>query len=62
MPPTVSITSPAQGASLSGTVTVTANAADNVAVAGNLRDAHVPQVADALVQLAEREHARVHYG
>ena len=33
-PPTVSITAPAGGASLSGLVTVTANAADNQAVAG----------------------------
>ncbi len=33
-PPTVSITSPAAGASVSGTVTVTANASDNVGVAG----------------------------
>jgi fibronectin type 3 domain-containing protein len=32
--PTVSITAPAAGASVSGTVTVTANAADNQAVAG----------------------------
>jgi Big-like domain-containing protein/collagenase-like protein with putative collagen-binding domain len=32
-PPTVSITSPANGASVSGTITVSANAADNVAVA-----------------------------
>jgi hypothetical protein len=33
-PPTVGITSPAPGASLSGTITVTANAADNVGVVG----------------------------
>ena len=33
-PPTVSMTAPAQGASLSGTVTVSANAADNIGVAG----------------------------
>ena len=33
-PPTVSITSPANGATVSGTITVTANAADNVGVAG----------------------------
>jgi hypothetical protein len=32
-PPTVSITSPASGASVSGTITVSANAMDNVAVA-----------------------------
>src|SRR5580698_5177835 len=32
-PPTVSITSPASGASVSGAITVTANASDNVAVA-----------------------------
>ena len=32
-PPTVSITSPASGATVSGTITVTANASDNVAVA-----------------------------
>ena len=34
VPPTVSITAPAAGATQSGTVTVTANASDNVAVAG----------------------------
>jgi Bacterial Ig domain len=33
-PPTVSITSPASGAIVSGMITVTASAADNVAVAG----------------------------
>jgi arylsulfatase A-like enzyme/chitodextrinase len=33
-PPSVSITSPAMNATVSGTVTVTANASDNVAVAG----------------------------
>ena len=33
-PPTVSITSPASGAAVSGTVSVTANASDNVGVAG----------------------------
>jgi len=33
-PPTVSITSPANGATVSGTITVSANAADNVGVAG----------------------------
>src|SRR5581483_2431394 len=33
-PPTVSITSPSNGATISGTVTVTANASDNVGVAG----------------------------
>jgi hypothetical protein len=33
-PPTVSITSPASGAAVSGTITVTASAADNVTVAG----------------------------
>jgi hypothetical protein len=33
-PPTVSVTAPAAGATVSGTVTVTANASDNVAVAG----------------------------
>ena len=33
-PPTVSLTAPAQGATLSGTVTVSATAADNVGVAG----------------------------
>src|SRR5712692_8842813 len=33
-PPTVSITSPTSGATVSGTITVTANASDNVAVAG----------------------------
>src|SRR5207247_605507 len=33
-PPTVSITSPANGATVSGTLTVTANASDNVGVAG----------------------------
>jgi len=33
-PPTVNITSPANGATVSGTITVTANAADNVGVAG----------------------------
>src|SRR6266581_1688432 len=33
-PPTVSISSPANGATVSGTITVTANAADNVGVAG----------------------------
>src|SRR5882762_3579413 len=33
-PPAVSITSPTSGASVSGTVTVTANASDNVGVAG----------------------------
>ena len=33
-PPTVSITAPANGATVSGTVTVNASAADNVAVAG----------------------------
>src|SRR5438046_7045082 len=33
-PPTVSITSPANGATVSGTITVTASAADNVGVAG----------------------------
>jgi hypothetical protein len=33
-PPTVSITSPTSGASVSGTVTMTANASDNVGVAG----------------------------
>jgi hypothetical protein len=33
-PPTVSITAPANGATVSGTVTVTANATDNVGVAG----------------------------
>jgi Big-like domain-containing protein len=33
-PPTVSITSPANGATVSGTITVTANASDNVGVAG----------------------------
>src|SRR5206468_3434769 len=32
--PTVSITSPASGATVSGTFTVTANASDNVGVAG----------------------------
>src|SRR5437879_1292344 len=32
-PPTVSITSPASGATVSGTITVTANASDNVAIA-----------------------------
>src|SRR5438067_12630770 len=34
MPPTVSITTPASGATLTGTTTVTVNASDNVAVAG----------------------------
>jgi hypothetical protein len=34
IPPSVSITAPTSGASVSGTVTVTANAGDNVAVAG----------------------------
>ena len=34
MPPQVSITSPAGGAQLSNTVTITATASDNVAVAG----------------------------
>src|SRR5437867_317821 len=33
-PPTVSITSPASGATVSGTINVTANASDNVGVAG----------------------------
>jgi hypothetical protein len=33
-PPTVSITSPANGATVSGTITVTATASDNVSVAG----------------------------
>jgi hypothetical protein len=33
-PPTVSITSPAPGSSISGTVTVSANASDNIGVAG----------------------------
>ena len=33
-PPTVSVTSPAGGATVSGTITVTANASDNVGVAG----------------------------
>src|SRR5262249_40402453 len=33
-PPTVSMTSPANGASLTGNVTVSANAADNIGVAG----------------------------
>src|SRR5205085_3699144 len=33
-PPTVSITSPANGATVSGTVSVTASASDNVGVAG----------------------------
>src|SRR5713101_8382127 len=33
-PPTVSITSPASGASVSGTITVSANASDNVGVVG----------------------------
>src|SRR5206468_3038368 len=33
-PPTVSITSPASGQTVSGTTSVTANAADNVGVAG----------------------------
>jgi PKD repeat protein len=33
-PPTVSITSPANGATVSGTITVTASASDNVGVAG----------------------------
>src|SRR5947207_1117051 len=33
-PPTVSITAPASGATVSGTISVTANAADNVGVAG----------------------------
>src|SRR4029077_17876598 len=33
-PPTASISSPANGATVSGTVTVTANATDNVGVAG----------------------------
>jgi hypothetical protein len=33
-PPTVSITSPADGATVSGTITVTAAASDNIAVAG----------------------------
>src|SRR5580700_10464726 len=33
-PPTVSITSPTSGASVSGTIAVTATASDNVAVAG----------------------------
>lgn len=33
-PPTVSITSPAPGATVSGTITVTADAADDVGVAG----------------------------
>jgi Bacterial Ig domain len=33
-PPTVSITSPSAGATVSGTITVNANASDNVAVAG----------------------------
>ncbi len=33
-PPTVSITSPSSGATVSGTITVTANASDNVGVAG----------------------------
>ncbi len=33
-PPTVSITSPASGATVSGTIAVTANASDNVGVAG----------------------------
>jgi hypothetical protein len=33
-PPTVSITSPANGAALSGTISITANAADNIGVAG----------------------------
>src|SRR5713226_8017187 len=33
-PPTVSITSPASGATVSGTISVTANASDNVGVAG----------------------------
>ncbi|MGH8131471.1 MAG: Ig-like domain-containing protein, partial [Steroidobacteraceae bacterium] len=33
-PPTVAITSPASGATVSGTLTVTANASDNVGVAG----------------------------
>jgi len=34
IPPTISITAPASGATLSGTVTVSANAADNVGVTG----------------------------
>src|SRR5712664_4862231 len=33
-PPTVRITSPASGATVSGTITVTADASDNVGVAG----------------------------
>src|SRR5260370_16522379 len=33
-PPTVSITSPASGATVSGTIAVTANASDNVGAAG----------------------------
>ena len=33
-PPTVAITSPASGATVSGTITITANASDNVGVAG----------------------------
>src|SRR5205814_7488424 len=33
-PPTVSISSPANGATVSGTITVAANASDNVGVAG----------------------------
>ena len=33
-PPTVSLTAPAAGATVTGTVTVSANAADNVGVAG----------------------------
>src|SRR5262249_38243041 len=33
-PPAVSLTSPAAGATVSGTVTVSANASDNIAVAG----------------------------
>src|SRR5260370_25392039 len=33
-PPTISITAPANGATVSGTVTVSANASDNVAVTG----------------------------
>ena len=33
-PPTVSLTAPTNGATVSGTVTVAANASDNVGVAG----------------------------
>ena len=34
IPPTISLTSPANGQSVSGTIAVTANASDNVGVAG----------------------------